>query len=85
MLTLLRNNHNNVRIRLNRDFYKDLQWFITFLQCYNVVTYYNTKKVGGMIYLDASLTPVGGVYETWFIHFLSHCINCDNLPCNRGI
>ena len=48
-------------MRLTRDFHKDRRWFNTFLQSYNGVTYYDTRKVGGTIYLDASLTAMGGV------------------------
>ena len=50
-------------MRLTTEFYKDLRWFKTFLQSYNGITYYDTKKVTGTIYLDASLTAMGGVYQ----------------------
>ena len=63
MLTLLKNNHNSARIKLNKDFYQDLHWFNTFLQTYSGVTYYDTRKVSDTIYLDASLTAMGGVYN----------------------
>ena len=39
------------------------KWFNTFLQSYNGITYYDTRKINDHIYLDASLTTMGGVYN----------------------
>ena len=46
-----------------QDFAQDLNWFVTFLKTYNGVTYYDTRKVHNTIFLDASLTGLGGCFN----------------------
>ena len=63
MLALLRQNHENKIIKLTHDFAKDLNWFVVFLQTYNGVTYYDTRKEHETVSLDASLTDLGGCFN----------------------
>ena len=82
MLLLLRNNHNSTCMCLTTDFYKDLRWFNTFLQSHNGVTYYDTRKVTGTIYLEASLTAMGGVYQN-MVYTLPIPANYNNYNINH--
>ena len=44
---------------LSQAFRQDLNWFLTFLQQYNGVTYFDHKKVDLEVHLDASLSGFG--------------------------
>ena len=63
MLPLLRDNFDNKQIRLNDSFFKDLNWFNTFLDTHNGVTFYSLKSPQIQIHLDACLTGLGGCYR----------------------
>ena len=69
MLQLLRDNVDTDTIVLTEDFFKDLDWFNTFLKSYNGVTIYQVKPLHHRIFLDASLQGMGGCYKN-FVHSL---------------
>ena len=62
MLQVLRDNTNNRYIVLTKEFQKDLNWFSLFLTSYNGVTMYDSRPISKYIYLDASLTGLGGIF-----------------------
>ena len=62
MLQILRSQGQNNKFHLTSSFYKDLNWFNTFLLQYNGVTYYDTKPIDHTIHLDSSLQGMGGVW-----------------------
>ena len=41
----------------------DLNWFRVFLKQYNGLTFFNNKPVDFQVYLDASLSGLGGVFD----------------------
>ena len=63
MLTVLGQNHDKNHIKLTQEFAQDLNWFVVFLKTYNGVTYYDTRKIHDTIFLDASLTGLGGCFN----------------------
>ena len=65
MLALLRQNVNHRKILLNQQFFASLNWFLTFLDTYNGITYYKIIEQDAQVYLDASLTGLGGVYGSF--------------------
>ena len=65
MLALLRQNVNHRKILLHQQFFADLNWFLTFLDTYNGITYYKITEQDAQVYLDASLTGLGGVYGSF--------------------
>ena len=62
MLQVLRQQAHKPILTLPTAFFKDLQWFNTFLTQYNGVTMYEVRPVSADIFLDASLTGLGGVF-----------------------
>ena len=60
MLQFLRDKVHKCIITLPPPFFRDLQWFQTFLAQYNGVTMYDVRPISGEIFLDASLTGLGG-------------------------
>ena len=60
MLQVLREQADKSIITLPLAFFKDLQWFNTFLPQYNGITMYDIRPVAAEIFLDASLTGLGG-------------------------
>ena len=64
MLQLLRDNTNARKILLTQAFFQDLNWFNTFLQQFNGVIYYDHTQSGTQVHLDASLTGLGGAYNS---------------------
>ena len=62
MLQFLRDNNSKKMFKLHDDFYKDLNWFLVFLQSYNGVTFYDNKPPAQQVFLDASLTGLGGTF-----------------------
>ena len=62
MLQVLRDHVSNTIIHLTPDFFKDLQWFRTLLKQYNGVTMYEVRPISADIFLDASLTGLGGAF-----------------------
>ena len=65
MLAVLRQNVNHHKILLDQQFFADLNWFLTFLDTYNGITYYKITDQDAHVYLDASLTGLGGVYGSF--------------------
>ena len=65
MFALLRQNVNHRKILLNQQFFTDLNWFLTFLDTYNGTTYYKITEQDTQVYLNASLTGLGGVYGSF--------------------
>ena len=65
MLHLLRKHHevNVINIILTPDFNRNLQWFWTFRKSYNGVSIYDVRTAEHQIFLDASLSGLGGCYD----------------------
>ena len=59
MLQVLRENAHGFNFSLSSIFHQDLNWFLTFLQQYNGVTYFDHKTVDFEVHLDASLSGFG--------------------------
>ena len=59
MLQVLRDQAHQSLITLPPPFFRDLQWFKTFLTQYNGVTMYDIRPITAEIFLDASLTGLG--------------------------
>ena len=51
------------RIKLDQEFYKDIQWFIKFLPVFNGITIFNKKPIEeqATIHLHASITGLGAI------------------------
>ena len=71
ILALFRRNSGKKRIYLDRDFHKDIAWFLKFLPVFNGITYFKKLEVDKEqnLFLDASLTGLEGVW--------SLCHACD--------
>ena len=65
MLSLFRQNAHNPRIPLTAEFHQDLNWFLKFLPKFNGVTYIHKASIpeSQTLYIDASLTGLGGVWN----------------------
>ena len=65
MLDLFRQNSTKRRIVLTEEFHKDLKWFLLFLPNFNGITYIQKPDIPGAqtLYVDASLTGLGGVWQ----------------------
>ena len=72
MLALLRDSYDKNIIKLTQQFGQDLNWFLTFLEIYNGVTYYDTRKVHDTIFLDASLSGLGGCFNQMITPYAFH-------------
>ena len=62
MLQVLRESHDASYITLSPQFHLDLNWFNVFVKQYNGVTFFDNKPVDFQVYLDASLSGLGGVF-----------------------
>ena len=63
MLQLLRDSTDKTRINLNTEFFRDLNWFNTFLAQYNGITFYDNQIIHATVYLDACLQGLGGTFD----------------------
>ena len=65
LLANFRINSHLKTIPLSDDFYKDIQWFLTFLPSYNGISYIQKPKLdsGQSLYLDACLTGMEAVWR----------------------
>ena len=65
ILALFRRNSGKKRIYLDQDFHKDIAWFLKFLPVFNGITYFKKLEVDKEqnLFLDASLTGLGGVWR----------------------
>ena len=65
VLALFRQNSHSNRIHLTSDFYKDIDWFLTFLPSYNGISFIRKNAVDPnlALYLDACLTGMGAVWR----------------------
>ena len=52
MLALLRQNVNHRKILLNQQFFTVFNWFLTFLDTYNAITYYKIIEQDAQVYLN---------------------------------
>ena len=68
MLDLLRMNYDKKSITLTHDFKRNLMWFITFVQRYNGVSFFDHKLSHDIIKLDACLTGFGGHWANYIYH-----------------
>ena len=65
MLQTLRDHTDKNKIKLDNEFYKDLNWFNVFLRSYNGVTFYSLASINTQVHLDACLSGLGGQYGDW--------------------
>ena len=63
MLQLLRDSTDKTCIFLHTDFYRDLNWFNTFLAQYNGITFYDNQIIHATVFLDACLQGLGGTID----------------------
>ncbi len=65
ILAILRQAPDRGYIKLTRQFHQDIAWFVKFLQAFNGRVFFHKDLVPPItdIYLDASLTGIGGVYN----------------------
>ena len=72
VLVLLRGlKHANHKVRLNTEFKKDIQWWISFMHVYNGVSMIKTcdwSKVDQVLMTDSCLTGCGGICGDQFFH-----------------
>ena len=64
----LRQNYDKKSITLTQEFKRDLIWFITFVQKYNGVSFFDHKRSQEIIELDACLTGFGGRWANYVYH-----------------
>ena len=57
---------NGRTILLSESFYRDIEWFVRFLPSFNGITYIQREMMtdADSLYLDASLTGIGGVWAS---------------------
>ena len=69
ILALFRKNSGKTRIYLDREFHKDITWFLEFLPKFNGITYFKMFEVNKdqTLFLDESLTGLGGSGENEFM------------------
>ena len=65
ILGLLRESTNRNRIKLTKEFFADLQWFVKFLPHFNGVTIFKRTVIPSQetLFLDACLTGMGGIWS----------------------
>ena len=68
LLAILRSNHDSQKIILTSNFKRDLRWFAKFLPQYNGVSLYNHRPIDHTLEFDASLTGLGGRWNSCVYH-----------------
>ena len=63
MLEFLRLMGKQKMANLTPSFFRDLNWFCTFLKQFNGVVYYDPRSIQAELHLDACLTVMGGIFE----------------------
>ena len=63
MLQFLRLMGTQKIVTLSAEFFRDLNWFCTFLKQFNGVVYYDPRPIQAELHLDACLTGMGGIFE----------------------
>ena len=65
MLAMFRENTHKKRIKLTKEFFQDLTWFLKFLPTFKGITYLVKTEVLGKnhVYLDASMTGLGAIWN----------------------
>ena len=63
MLVFLRSMKKQRIATLSSEFFRDLNWFCTFLSQFNGVVYYDPRPIQAELHLDACLTGMGGIFE----------------------
>ena len=63
MLEFLRLMGKQRMVTLSPEFFRDLNWFCTFLKQFNGVVYYDPRPIQAELHLDACLTGMGGIFE----------------------
>ena len=65
ILSVFRDNAHKNRIKLTKDFHKDVEWFIKFLPLFSVSTKIFKDDISHVnsLHIDACLTGVGGVWN----------------------
>ena len=63
MLEFLRSMRPQRIATLSAAFFRDLNWFCTFLNQFNGVVYYDPRPIQAELHLDACLTGMGGIFE----------------------
>ena len=65
ILTLFRDNSHTKRIKLTKEFFQDIDWFIAFLPSFSGETkiFKNDIRSLSTLHIDACLTGVGGIWD----------------------
>ena len=64
MLEFLRLMGTHRTVTLSPEFFRDLNWFCTFLKQFNGVVYYDPRPIQAELHLDACLTGMGAFLRT---------------------
>ena len=64
MLATFRSNFTETKIKLSREFFQDLHWFLTFLPSFNGSSkiFKSPIPANNKLFIDACLTGVGGIW-----------------------
>ena len=63
MLAFLRHMGDTKMVTLTSEFFRDLNWFCTFLKQFNGIVYYDVRSIQAGLHLDACLTRLGGIFD----------------------
>ena len=65
ILALFRKNHGSRKIKLTKDFYQDIDWFLCFLSTFRGSTKIFKPEITNSqsLHIDACLTGVGGIWD----------------------
>ena len=63
MLRFLRHMGTQKMATLTSEFFRDLNWFCTFVKQFNGVVYYDPRPIQAELHLDACLTGMRGIFE----------------------
>ena len=64
MLAVLWANHDTACIYPDEGFYQDLLWFVNFMKQFNGVVAFKRVPIAHKIFVDATLTGIGGVWDS---------------------
>ena len=64
MLGFLRHMGTQKMATLTSEFFRDLNWFCTFVKLFIGVVYYDPRPIQAELHLDACLTGMGGILKT---------------------
>ena len=82
MLATFRSNFTETKIKLSREFFRDLHWFLTFLPSFNGTSkiFKNPIPANNKLFIDACLTGVGGFGAIGSVLHPFHNIKTSTFP-----